>query len=74
MKKMEEFLNTHDEIQAKQREENRKASIRALLRVLRNPLILMSIPDREAAVKLAAQYQITAAELIEAAVEQVRNT
>lgn len=47
--------------------------VRALLRVLRSPLILMSVPDREKAFTLATEHEVTALDLIEVATKEARN-
>lgn len=52
---------------------DKKLAVRVTLRVLRNPLMLMSIPDREQAVTLVKGHEITVADLIEVALEEARN-
>lgn len=43
---------------------DKEKAIRKILYALRNPLVLMSIPDREEAIKLAEEHNITAADLL----------
>ena len=43
---------------------DKEKAIRKVLYALRNPLVLMSIPDREEAIKLAEEHNVTAVELI----------
>jgi hypothetical protein len=43
---------------------DKEKAIRKVLYALRNPLVLMSIPDREEAIKLAEEHSITAADLL----------
>ncbi len=46
-------------------DESKRKAILAILYALRNPLVMMSIPDREHAMKLATEHNITALELLE---------
>jgi hypothetical protein len=55
-------------------ETDRERAVQAVLYALRNPLVLMSVPDREAASALAVHHAITAADLLDCATRRVRNT
>jgi hypothetical protein len=55
-------------------DEAKVKAIRTVLRALNNPLVLMSVPDRELAFNLAAEYQVTAIDLLETAHGRARNT
>lgn len=46
-------------------EEQRKNALREVLYALRNPLVVMSVPDREHVKALAVEHNITALELLE---------
>ena len=52
----------------------RDDAIKRVLVTLRSPLMLMAIPDRELALKLARDYAITAEDLLEAATRRAFNT
>ena len=43
---------------------DKEKAIRKILYALRNPLVLMSIPDREEAIKFAEEHNISAADLL----------
>jgi hypothetical protein len=43
---------------------DKEKAIRKVLYALSNPLVLISIPDREEAIKLAEEHNITAADLL----------
>lgn len=43
---------------------DKEKAIRKILYALRNPLVLMSIPDREETIKLAEEYNVSAADLL----------
>jgi hypothetical protein len=43
---------------------DKEKAIRKVLYALCNPLVLMSIPDREETIKLAEEHNVTAVELI----------
>jgi hypothetical protein len=43
---------------------DKEKAIRKILYALRNPLVLMSIPDREEAIKLAEEHNVSAADLL----------
>jgi hypothetical protein len=45
-------------------ETDRERAVQTVLNALRNPLVLMSVPDREAASALAVYHAITAADLL----------
>ena len=45
--------------------DDRKDAMKKILYGLRNPLVVMSVPDREDLMSLASKYNITAAELLE---------
>lgn len=51
----------------------RERATRNVLAILRSPLALMSKPQRAQAVELAKQFNITAEDLIEAAVSKARS-
>lgn len=53
--------------------EERKAAVKQVLLVLRNPLMLMSVVDRADAKRLATEFNITAAELIELAENRAKH-
>ena len=59
---------------AKNRASDKTQAARFILNVLRSPLSLMSRPTREEALELAKRFEITAADLIERAVNQARDT
>jgi len=52
---------------------DKEKAIRKVLYALRNPLVLLSIPDREEAIKLAEEHNVTAAELINSLYKTCRN-
>lgn len=43
---------------------DKEKAIRKILYALRNPLVLMSIPDREETIKLAEEHNVSAADLL----------
>ena len=45
--------------------DDRKDAMKKILYGLRNPLVVMSVPDREDLMSLASKYNITATELLE---------
>lgn len=51
---------------------DRDQAVQRVLSILRNPLALMSIPTRQEAYELAHWFEITAADLLEAAVKRTR--
>jgi hypothetical protein len=51
----------------------RKQAIGLVLGVLRSPLSLMSVPTREQAEALSREYNITALELLQFAIQRARN-
>jgi hypothetical protein len=55
-------------------ETDRERAIRAVLYALRSPLVLMIVPDREAASALAVYHAITAADLLDCATRLARRT
>ena len=46
-------------------DEQRKNALREVLYALRNPLVVMSVPDRERVKALAMEHNLTALDLIE---------
>ncbi len=52
----------------------REEAVRYVLLVLRNPLMLMSVPNRDEAKELSLEYGLTAHELLEAATNRARQT
>jgi hypothetical protein len=55
-------------------EEAKSKAVRQILRALINPLVMMSVPEKELAFKLAAEYKITAQDLLEMALDRARNS
>jgi len=49
-------------------------ALKKLLTVLRSPLMMMSLPDRQEALELAYQYDFSAADLLNFAIGKARNT
>ena len=45
-------------------DDERRRAVAHILRALRNPLVLMSIPDREEVERLAALHNVTALDLL----------
>lgn len=45
--------------------EDRKKALKEILYGLRNPLVVMSVPDRERLMDLAKEHNVTATELLE---------
>ena len=43
---------------------DKEKAMRKILYALRNPLVLMSVPDREEAIKLAEEHNVSAADLL----------
>jgi len=52
--------------------DERTEALAVVLRALRNPLVLMSVPDRRDVVALCARFDITAAELVELATKRAK--
>ena len=50
----------------------RDQAIAKVLVILRNPLMLMSVPDREDALALAREHNITAEDLLRSALHRAR--
>jgi hypothetical protein len=48
--------------------------VKKVLRVLQNPLALMTVPEREEAYRLALDYKISAKELLDAARGKAQDT
>jgi hypothetical protein len=55
-------------------EEAKSKAVRQILRALNNPLVMMSVPERELAFKLASEFEITAIDLLEMAHGRAMNT
>jgi hypothetical protein len=53
---------------------SKRAACKAILTALRSPLVLMSVPTREEAMKLARDFDVTAQDLIEFAIGRARDT
>jgi hypothetical protein len=53
---------------------DKEKAIRQVLNALRNPLILMSIPDREETIKLAEEHNITGVDLLNSLYKRNLNT
>jgi len=51
----------------------REDAIKFILVMLRSPLAMISRPDREEAILLATQFEISAKELLEMAYQKARN-
>jgi hypothetical protein len=54
-------------------EHDRERAVRDILAILRHPLAVMSVPDREVAYALATYHTITTHDLLDAAVARARN-
>jgi hypothetical protein len=52
---------------------DKEKAIRKILYALRHPLFLMSIPSREETIKLAEEYNVSAADLLNALYKQNLN-
>lgn len=53
--------------------EQRKAAARDVIRALRSPMLLITRPDRERAIRIAQLYKLTAEELLAVAYEGALN-
>jgi hypothetical protein len=54
--------------------DTREKAIAAIFYALRNPLMLMSVPDRSSVFRLARRFLVSAEDLLEHAVRRARNT
>jgi len=54
-------------------EQDRERAVADVLAVLRHPLAVASVPDRECAYALAAFWEITTEELLDRAVKRMRD-
>ena len=54
-------------------EHDKEKAIREIWLALRNPLMLMSVPDREVLFALARFHNVTAEELLDLACDRIRN-